>query len=157
ASAGEGDRLALLLHGFPESWFSWRDQLPLFAKLGYRAWAPDLRGYGTSSRPVGVAQYALEKLEQDVAELIDAAGAREVVLGGHAGAGAIGWSATMHRIRHIDRLIIMNVPHPACFEKGIRTARQLRKSWYMFFFQLPFLPEALLARNDGEIIGRMFR
>src|SRR5579863_8986081 len=80
ATAGAGGRLALCLHGFPESSYSWRHQMPLLAKLGYQVWAPDLRGYGASSRPEGVAAYALEHLEEDVAALIEASGAHEVVL-----------------------------------------------------------------------------
>ena len=157
ATAGQGDRLALLLHGFPESSYSWRYQLPLFAKLGYRAWAPDLRGYGKTSRPAGVAEYAIEKLEADVGGLIDAANAREVVLVGHDWGAAIAWSFAMHEIRKIDRLIIMNVPHPECLQRGLRTLKQLRRSWYMFFFQLPLLPEMYLGANDAAVIGRSFR
>ena len=70
AQCGEGDRLALCLHGFPELWISWRHQLPLLARLGWRAWAPDLRGYGESERPRGVESYAIERLMDDVAGLI---------------------------------------------------------------------------------------
>src|ERR1700744_2368002 len=83
AIAGSGERLALCLHGFPESSYSWRHQMPLLARLGYRVWAPDLRGYGASSRPKGVAAYALENLEEDVAGLIAASGAKHVLLVGH--------------------------------------------------------------------------
>ena len=74
ATAGAGERLALCLHGFPESSYSWRYQMPLLAQLGFRVWAPDLRGYGASSRPKGVTAYALENLEEDVAALIEAVG-----------------------------------------------------------------------------------
>ena len=80
---GSGDRLALCLHGFPEHSFSWRYQLPMLADLGYTAWAPNLRGYGHSSRPEGIEAYSLENLLADVAGLIDAAGRREVVLLAH--------------------------------------------------------------------------
>ncbi len=83
ATAGSGERLALCLHGFPESSFSWRHQVPLLAQLGFLVWAPDLRGYGGSSRPLGVPAYALENLEEDVAALIEASGAKDVVLVGH--------------------------------------------------------------------------
>src|SRR5579871_5534799 len=86
AEAGSGDRLALLLHGFPECAYSWRHQLPLLAQRGYRVWAPDLRGYGGTTRPQGVAAYALTELEADVTGLIDASGARSVLLvGGRLG------------------------------------------------------------------------
>ena len=78
-ACGEGDRLALCLHGFPELGLSWEAQLPALAGAGYRAWAPDLRGYGKSSRPGALADYAIEHLLDDVAGLIDAAGAKETV------------------------------------------------------------------------------
>jgi epoxide hydrolase 4 len=157
AVAGSGDRLALCLHGFPESSFSWRHQIPLFAALGYRVWAPDLRGYGGSTRPIGAAAYGLEILEADVAALIEASGAREVVLVGHDWGALIAWNYAMFGRLPISRLIIMNVPHPALAEKGLRTARQLVKSWYIFFFQLPLIPEWMLARNHCAAIAQAFR
>jgi epoxide hydrolase 4 len=157
AVAGSGERLALCLHGFPESSFSWRHQLPLLARLGYRVWAPDLRGYGRSSRPQGVAAYALEKLEADVAALIEASAAKEVVLIGHDWGALIAWYYAMFGRLPISRLIIMNVPHPELAEKGLRTWRQLAKSWYIFFFQLPWIPEWALARNGYAAIARAFR
>ena len=156
ATAGTGPRLALCLHGFPESSYSWRYQMPLLARLGYRVWAPDLRGYGGSSRPVGVAAYALENLEEDVASLIEASGAKEVVLVGHDWGALIAWQYAMFGRLPISRLIIMNVPHPALMEKGLRSRRQLMKSWYIFFFQLPWIPEWGLARKGCEAIGRAF-
>jgi pimeloyl-ACP methyl ester carboxylesterase len=157
ATAGTGDRLALCLHGFPENSHSFRYQLPLFARLGYRAWAPDLRGYGKTTRPVGVAEYSIEKLEADVAGLIDASRAREVVLVGHDWGGGIAWSFASHAVRPIDRLIVMNCPHPRCFEKGLANPAQLLRSWYMFFFQLPVLPERYLGARHAERVGRAFR
>jgi pimeloyl-ACP methyl ester carboxylesterase len=157
ATAGSGDRLALCLHGFPESSYSFRHQMPLFERLGYRVWAPDLRGYGKTSRPLGVAEYAIERLEADVAGLIDRAGAREVVLVGHDWGGGIAWSFAAQALRRIDRLIVMNCPHPQCFEKGILRPRQLLRSWYMFFFQLPAIPEMYLGARHAERVGRAFR
>ncbi len=157
AVAGSGAHLVLCLHGFPESSFSWRYQLPLFARLGYRAWAPDLRGYGATSRPLGVAAYALENLEEDVAALIEASGAKDVVLVGHDWGALIAWYYAMFGRVPISKLIIMNVPHPKLAERGLRTMRQLAKSWYIFFFQLPWIPEWILARHDCEAIGRAFR
>jgi pimeloyl-ACP methyl ester carboxylesterase len=157
AMAGSGERLALCLHGFPESSFSWRHQMPLLARLGYRVWAPDLRGYGRSSRPQGVEAYALRELQEDVASLIEAAGAKDVVLIGHDWGALIAWYYAMFGLPPISKLIIMNVPHPALAERGLRTWRQLLKSWYIFFFQLPKLPEWALARNGYEAISRAFR
>jgi pimeloyl-ACP methyl ester carboxylesterase len=157
ATAGSGDRLALCLHGFPESSYSWRHQMPLLAQMGLRVWAPDLRGYGGSSRPRGVNAYALENLEEDVAALIEASGAKDVVLVGHDWGALIAWYYAMFGRLPISRLIIMNVPHPALAQKGLRTLRQLKRSWYIFFFQLPSIPEWGLARNNHEAIGRAFR
>jgi pimeloyl-ACP methyl ester carboxylesterase len=157
ATAGTGLRLALCLHGFPESSFSWRYQMPLLVQLGFRVWAPDLRGYGASSRPRGVKAYALENLEEDVAALIEASGAKDVVLVGHDWGAVIAWQYAMFGRLPISRLIIMNVPHPALALQGLRTWRQLKKSWYVFFFQLPWIPEWGLGRQDCEAIGRAFR
>jgi pimeloyl-ACP methyl ester carboxylesterase len=156
AEAGSGDRLALCLHGFPELNFSWRFQMPLLAELGYRVWAPNLRGYGMSSKPDGVEAYAVPKLVGDVAALIDASGAREVLLIGHDWGAALAWAFAIGRVRPLTGLVIMNVPHPACFARELRTWKQLRKSWYMFLFQVPALPEAILGANDGAAIRRAF-
>jgi len=157
AVRGTGERLALCLHGFPESSFSWRHQMATLADLGFRVWAPDLRGYGGSSRPTAVAAYTMENLEADVAALIEASGATEVVLMGHDWGALIAWNYAMFGRVPISRLIIMNVPHPQCARQGMRTWRQLKRSWYIFFFQFPWLPEWLLARHRCAAIGRLFR
>jgi pimeloyl-ACP methyl ester carboxylesterase len=157
ATAGEGDRLALCLHGFPECWFSWRSQLPLLARLGYRAWAPDLRGYGDSERPPRREDYAIERLLEDVAGLIDAAGARSTTLLAHDWGAVIAWYFAMRQVRPLERLVIMNVPHPAVMERVIRTWRQLARSWYVLFFQIPRLPEAMLRARQYRAIGDAFR
>jgi pimeloyl-ACP methyl ester carboxylesterase len=157
AVAGSGEKLALCLHGFPESSFSWRHQMPLLAQLGYLVWAPDLRGYGGSSRPIGVAAYSMHNLTADVAALIEASGATHTVLIGHDWGALIAWDYAMFGRVPIAQLIIMNVPHPALAEKGLRTLRQLAKSWYIFFFQLPVIPEWSLARNGYAAIAQAFR
>jgi epoxide hydrolase 4 len=157
AVAGTGDKLALCLHGFPESCFSWRHQMPLLARLGYQVWAPDLRGYGGTSRPIGIQAYSLDNLRADVAALIEASGARQIVLIGHDWGALIAWNYAMFGRVPIDRLIIMNVPHPALAEKGLHTLRQLKKSWYIFFFQLPGIPEWGLSRNGYAAIAHAFR
>jgi epoxide hydrolase 4 len=157
AMAGSGERLALCLHGFPECSYSWRHQTPLLAGLGYRVWAPDLRGYGGSSRPQSVKDYGLEMLEEDVAALIEASGAKEVVLVGHDWGALIAWHYAMFGRLPIAKLIIMNVPHPALARRGLRTWRQLKKSWYIFFFQLPKIPEWALKANGYAAIAQAFR
>ncbi len=156
ASCGEGGRLALLLHGFPELSFSWRHQMPLLARLGYRVWAPDLRGYGETDRPGAMKDYDLEALLADVAGLIDAAAPASTTLVGHDWGAAIAWFFAMRRPRPLERLVIMNVPHPAVFRQ--RTSlRQVGRSWYVLFFQLPWLPEKLLGARGARPIGDALR
>jgi pimeloyl-ACP methyl ester carboxylesterase len=154
ARCGEGDRLALCLHGFPESWFSWRYQLPLLAAHGWRAWAPDLRGYGETERPPRMQDYAIELLMQDVANLIDVAGARETLLIGHDWGAIIAWYFAMRKLRPLSRLVILNVPHPAPLSRELRKLRQIRRSWYAAFFQIPWLPDRLLAARGARAIGQ---
>ena len=153
ATCGEGDHLALCLHGFPECWYSWRYQLPLLAELGYRAWAPDLRGYGQTDRPPRREDYAIERLLDDVAALIDASGARSTILVAHDWGAIVAWYFAMRRQRPLERLVIMNVPHPAVIERAIRRPRQLLRSWYVLFFQIPGLPELLMGAQRARAIG----
>ncbi len=156
--AGTGDRLALCLHGFPESRFSWRHQLPVLAEMGYRAWAPDLRGYGeTEPKPGAISAYLIDRLMEDVAALIDASKARSVTLIGHDWGAALAWTFAANRVRPLERLVIMNVPHPAVMNAHLRRSwAQLKKSWYMFFFQLPRVPERAMRANDARAIRRAF-
>ena len=156
ATAGKGRKLALCLHGFPELHYSWRHQIPLLVGLGYRVWAPNLRGYGGSSKPEGIASYRLNTLVQDVAALIDASGAEEVTLIAHDWGAIIAWHFAILKIRPLARLVIMNVPHPQCARRELKHWHQLKKSWYIFFFQLPRLPEWLLGRNGAERVKRAF-
>ncbi len=157
AECGEGDRLALCLHGFPEGWYSWRHQLPLLARLGYRAWAPDLRGYGESERPRGREAYAIEALMGDVAGLIDAASPRSTLLVGHDWGGIIAWYFAMRAMRPLERLVVMNCPHPGAAEPAFRRFAQIRRSWYVLFFQIPWLPDRLLAARGAQAVGRAIR
>lgn len=152
-SAGEGETVALLLHGFPECRQSWRGQLPALAALGWRAVAPDLRGYGGSSRPSGRDAYRIERLVEDVAALFEALGAKRRVLIGHDWGGAIAWAAALAGVP-LDGLVILNAPHPARFREALKTWEQRRRSWYMVFFQLPWLPERLLTRGHGRPLVR---
>jgi pimeloyl-ACP methyl ester carboxylesterase len=156
-TAGEGDRLALLLHGFPEHALSWRHQIPLLVSLGYRVWAPNQRGYGNSSRPPAVADYAMSHLLDDVTALIDASQATSVTLIGHDWGAAVSWFYAMRPARPLDRLVIMNVPHPALFSKALRRWRQRARSWYMRFFEVPRVPEWVLGRRRAFAIGEMFQ
>jgi epoxide hydrolase 4 len=172
ATMGSGDRLALCLHGFPEHAYSWRYQMPLLARLGYRVWAPNLRGYGATDSPREVSAYKTRTLVEDVASLIKAAKPRETLLLAHDWGAALAWSLAispqtresgaigdpaMEQPQLIDRLVILNLPHPACFARELRRPVQLVKSWYMFFFQLPWLPEFLLSRRQGRATSELIR
>jgi len=158
AGPEDSDRLALCLHGFPECAFSWRAQMPVLARLGYRVMAPDLRGYGGTDRPRGVAAYALEHLLADVAGLIDASGARRVTLVAHDWGGVIAWYFAMRRLRPLERLVVMNLPHPACMQRVLASGwKQRLRSWYALFFQIPWLPEKLMGARGGKAIGDGFR
>ena len=156
ATAGDGKKLALCLHGFPELHYSWRHQIPLLVDLGYRVWAPNLRGYGGSSTPAGIDSYRLNTLVEDVAALIDASSAEEVTLIAHDWGAIIAWHFAINKVRPLTRLVIMNVPHPQCARRELKHWHQLKKSWYIFFFQLPRLPEWLLGRNGAERVKRAF-
>jgi pimeloyl-ACP methyl ester carboxylesterase len=139
----------LLLHGFPEFWRGWIRQMPALAQAGYRMWAPDQRGYNLSDKPAGVGAYDIDLLARDVVGLIDAMGQERVDLIGHDWGAAVAWWVAATYPRRVRRLVILNVPHPAVmFGTLWRSWVQMRKSWYIFFFQLPRLPESSLRRND---------
>src|SRR2546428_372573 len=149
---GEGP-LVILLHGFPECWYSWRHQIAALAPR-FRVVAPDLRGYNESDKPAGVAAYALPELVADVPGLIEAFGEREAAIVGHDWGGAIAWTFAMDHPEPTRRLVVLNCPHPAIFAQHLRAnGRQLARSWYMFFFQLPWLPEAVLRAGHGWAVG----
>jgi epoxide hydrolase 4 len=154
---GSGDRLALCLHGFPEHAFSWRFQMPLLARLGYRVWAPNLRGYGGTDSPPGMTSYQTETLVADVVGLIEAAGAKETLVIAHDWGGLLAWIVAMQHPQLIDRLVILNMPHPACLRREFKRPGQLLKSWYVLFFQIPVLPEFLLGIRQGVVIGKAIR
>lgn len=154
--AGDGP-LVLLLHGFPDFWYTWRRQLPAIAAGGFRAVAPDLRGYGLSGRPRGLGAYRMDVLAADVAALVGHLGAERASVVGHDWGGAIAWNLPRYEPGLVERLVILNSPHPRAFAREIRTADQLRRSWYIFFFQLPLVPEALLGARGHALLERPFR
>ena len=155
---GEGDRFALCLHGFPELGLSWNAQLPALAAAGYRVWAPDLRGYGDTTRPTDLADYRIESLMDDVACLIDAAGAEKTVLLGHDWGALIAWEFAAQRLRDLDRLVILNGPPPgvAVRPRPRFFSRAFWRSFYVLPLQLPRFPEYMLARNDGRALAEVF-
>ncbi len=153
-SAGEGP-LVLLLHGFPESWYAWRHRIPALAAAGLRVVAPDLRGYGTSDKPRRVRDYAPEILARDVARLVHALGAERAAVVGHDWGGGVAWLAAMQHPEEVERLAVLNCPHPGRLLRALTDPAQLRRSWYMFFFQLPGLPERLLRARGHAAIRRI--
>jgi pimeloyl-ACP methyl ester carboxylesterase len=157
AEAGSGDHLILCLHGFPELNFSWRFQMPLLAAMGYRVWAHNQRGYGASTRPKGVASYTADKIVEDAAALFDASGAKKLTLVAHDWGGAIAWLFAIWKKRPLERLVVMNLPHPACFAEALKHEPQRRRSWYMAFFQLPFLPERMMGARNARGVRESFR
>jgi epoxide hydrolase 4 len=147
AEEGEGP-LVVLLHGFPEAWFGWRFQIPALAAAGFRVVAPDLRGFNLSSKPKGVSAYELDHVAFDIRELIDSLGESAACVAGHDWGGATAWELAMRHPEAVTRLAILNSPHPRRFKAALRDPRQLKKSWYFGLFQLPWLPEQLLPRDD---------
>ncbi len=156
AEAGSGP-LVVLLHGFPEFWYSWRHQIPALADAGYHVVAPDMRGYNLSSKPAGWREYDAGALAGDVAGLVRHFGVESAHIVGHDWGAAVAYYTAMEHPEVVNRLAILNVPHPARMLASFRTSRQLRKSWYMFFFQLPVIPERLLAANDFAAAKRALR
>lgn len=146
--AGEGDTVALCLHGFPEARQAWSEQLPALTALGWTAAAPDLRGYGDSDRPKGREHYRLERLVEDVEALFDALGAKKRILIGHDWGGIIAWQVAIRRPELLDGLVILNAPHPSAYRREYaRGLKQKLRSWYVLFFQLPALPELQMKRG----------
>jgi pimeloyl-ACP methyl ester carboxylesterase len=155
--AGEGP-MVVLLHGFPEFWWSWRHQIPVLAEAGFRVVAIDMRGYAQSDKPPRWRDYRMERLAADVAGVIaqlSDTGRAHVV--GHDWGAAVAWAvATLHPDR-VDRLAALNVPHPEVMLRTLRrNPRQLARSWYMFFFQIPWLPERLLRRGGRKALERVY-
>jgi epoxide hydrolase 4 len=140
--------LIILLHGFPEYWGGWRRQIPFLAAQGFWVWAPDQRGYNLSDKPRETAAYSLDVLAADVAGLIRASGREKAIVVGHDwGAAAAWWTAVVYP-QLLSHLIILNAPHPVVMHQTLRQNwRQLLKSWRIFFFQLPFLPELMIRAN----------
>jgi epoxide hydrolase 4 len=155
-TAGTGP-LVLLLHGFPECWWSWRHQIPPLARH-FRVVAPDLRGYGQSDKPPGVSAYRLEHLTADVAALIRHFGRAHAHIVGHDWGAAIAWAFADAYAQQTASLCVMNCPPVQTLGRHVLTGpRQLARSWYILFFQIPWLPERALLRDPAATIRRLFR
>jgi len=145
--AGQGP-LVVLLHGFPEFWYGWRQQIEPLAAAGFRVVAPDLRGYNLSSKPDGVKAYDTGQLTGDIRGLIRERGAESALLAGHDWGGSVAWATAMNHPEVVDRLAILNAAHPRKLSQGLHHPGQLRKSWYFFFFDLPELPESVVHADN---------
>ncbi len=155
-AAGPSDGpLVVLLHGFPEHGGAWRRQLPVLAAAGLRAVAPDLRGYGGSDRS---GPYDVDTLADDVAGLVEALGHRRAAIVGHDWGAAVGFALAARQPASVDRLVVLNGPHPAALARELRrNVRQIVRSSYIGLFLLPWLPERLLSARDGALVGRLVR
>ena len=146
--------LMLMLHGIPEFWYSWRHQIPAFAP-DYQVVALDLRGYNDSDKPKAQSAYVMDEFIKDIEGVITGLGYDKCILVGHDWGGAIAWHFAYSRPQMVEKLIVLNIPHPAKMAEGLRTPQQLLRSWYMFLFQLPEIPEALIQASDYQLIETM--
>jgi pimeloyl-ACP methyl ester carboxylesterase len=148
----------VLLHGFPEFWYSWRRQLPALAAAGFQALAPDLRGYNRSSRPAGVRSYRTAALVEDVANLILQTEHPRAYVVGHDWGGVIAWRLAALRPDLVRKLAILNAPHPAAYRAELmRNPMQWLRSSYVLFFQTPWLPERLIRARGFRLLERVLR
>ncbi|MBW4645135.1 MAG: alpha/beta hydrolase [Goleter apudmare HA4340-LM2] len=148
--------LMLMLHGFPEFWYSWRHQIPEFAQ-NFQVVALDLRGYNDSDKPKDKSAYVMSEFVKDVEGVIKGLGHEKCILVGHDWGGAIAWNFAYDYPHMVEKLIILNLPHPAKFAQGLRTFRQLLRSYYIFVFQLPWLPELLIKYSNYQAIATAFQ
>ena len=145
----------IFLHGFPEFWFAWRGQIDHFVSSGYRVIIPDQRGYNLSDKPAGIANYSIDLLARDVVGVLDNVGGPKAFVVGHDWGAAVSWYLAARYSDRIHRTAMLSVPHPRVFIKNlIMNPTQLRKSWYMFLFQLPWLPEFIVRRRDWALLVR---
>ena len=154
ATAGRvGQPLVILLHGFPDLWQGWHLQIPALEVAGFRVVIPNQRGYGQSDKPRGVQHYDLDHLSSDIIKIADSENAERFYLVGHDWGGIVGWWVAANFPECISRLVVLNAPHPGVFKHYLfRHPRQLLRSWYTGFFQLPWLPEMLLAARNYELL-----
>jgi pimeloyl-ACP methyl ester carboxylesterase len=155
AQRGSNGRLVILLHGFPECWYSWRHQL---AALGdkYTVVAPDMRGYNLSDKPGRVEDYKINLLVDDVTGLIRHFGERQAAIIGHDWGAGVSWAVAQMHPEYVWKLVTLQVPPMPVWRANL-TLRQALRSWYMLFFQLPRLPEWLMSARDYAFVERIFK
>lgn len=142
-----------LLHGFPDAWFGWEVQIRHLVDVGFRVIAPDQRGYNLSDKPAGISSYKMESLVEDIIGLADVLGYKRFHLAGHDFGAMIAWHLAMRFPARLKRLVIINVPHPVVMQAYLWThLSQLAKSWHVFFFQLPWIPEHVAKTKDWRLL-----
>lgn len=154
AEAGRGE-LVLLLHGFPEFWYSWRHQIEALSPHLHVV-APDMRGYNLSDKPERPEDYRIEVMVEDVIGLLDHFGAKQAAIVGHDWGASVAWALAQKYPQRISKVAALQVP-PAPVWRANMTVKQFLRSWYMLFFQIPTLPESLISKNDFEGIRKVFK
>jgi pimeloyl-ACP methyl ester carboxylesterase len=149
--------VVVLLHGFPQSADEWNHVVPILTAAGFRCLAPNQRGYSADARPPGRRAYRMSELTGDLSALVDASGADQVHLVGHDWGAVVAWAFANEQPDRVATLTALSVPHPAAFLAALGTSRQFFSSWYMYFFQLPRLPERFLVGRDGTQTKRFER
>jgi len=148
----------VFLHGFPEFWFGWRHQIDHFVCSGYRVIIPDQRGYNLSEKPADIDSYSIDLLARDVIGVLDAVTHSKAFVVGHDWGASVTWYLAARYSERVSRTAMLSVPHPRVFIKNlIISPTQLRKSWYVLFFQLPWLPERILRARDWALLVRALR
>ena len=150
--------LVILLHGFPEFWYGWRNQIHYLAAGGYRVWVPDQRGYNLSHKPKEIKAYRIDEMAADVIGLIDAASCKRAFLVGHDWGAVVAWWVASKYPERLKRLVVVNAPHGMVFSNYLRhNWSQRLRSWYMIFFQIPLFPEITLQIAGNFIIKRILK
>ena len=149
----ENGQPVFLLHGFPDAWFGWQSQIETLADAGFRVIAPDQRGYNMSEKPKGIASYAMPVLVDDILNLADGLGYDRFNIAGHDFGAMVVWNLAMHHPERIDKMAIANVPHPSVMKSYLRSQpKQMLKSWYALFFQIPKLPELVVRMSNWQFL-----
>ncbi len=150
------DPTVILLHGFPEFWYGWRKQILPLANAGFHVIAPDQRGYNLSEKPEGIVAYHIDELAKDVIGLMDSIGKEKINLVGHDWGAAVAWHVAREYPEKLDKLAILNVPHPDVMVQTLRRSLpQPLRSWYILFFQLPGVPERVMSWNGYQAMRRI--
>jgi epoxide hydrolase 4 len=145
--------LVILLHGFPEFWYSWKNQINPLAQAGFHVLVPDLRGYNLSDKPARVSAYHLDELAQDILALVEWAGKEKALLAGHDWGGLLAWHLAIRFPERFEKVAVVNAPHPLDAKHNLkRNPVQMMRSLYALFFQIPWLPETMLRANDWKML-----